>query len=276
MQVLRITTLSFFLLFPLIRAQSQERGSLTNAKQREVIKELHFWESMKNAQKKEYRQLREKNQKIRLDQYEALGIMKRGPASQIRSTTWEEGLFKKLENKLSNYKYVKLRIDQSSIEVPLSSFGLFRAKIDELSELEIKKLKPFILKLSQTLSSPEYWDHIAGIEIKVHASPVYKQQFISPRSRLKAKGQEAYLFNLRLSSKRAQEISEIFYAPDFQTNPKLSSLATKVRATGESFRRPVVKDRAPANLKDSDIDCRIYHCQASRRLEISLIKKASQ
>lgn len=232
------------------------------------------------AQEKEYRELKKQNQRMRLDQYEAMGLIKREPASSKappRPNSHEEkDFFQSLKKQLSNFEHISILEDKGSIEIPLSSFGLFRYRLEELSELEVKRLKPFLLKFAQTLSSSKYWDHISGIEVKVHASPVYNRQFVSPETRFKPTAQKAYLFNLKLTSKRAQEIAEVFYRPEFQTDPKLSSLATKVRATGESFRSPVKKRRAPAGLQDSEVDCHSYHCQASRRLELSLIKKAPQ
>lgn len=271
-----IAALFLILPMPLL---SKESPDSPQSKQ-ELVKELHFWESMKIAQEKEYRELKRQNERMRLDQYEAMGLLKREPASTNgpphQKPAFEKEFFKNLKHHLSTFENVSIFEDSGSIQVPLSSFGLFRHRLNELSQLEVKRLKPFLLKFAQTLKASEYWNHISGIEVKVHASPVYNQKFVSPETRFQPESQQAYLFNLKLTSKRAQEIAEVFYQPEFQKNQKLAELATNVRATGESFRNPVRKTRAPAGLEDSGVDCQRYHCQASRRLELSLIKKAPQ
>lgn len=248
-------------------ALSFNTHSSTSSEEKQNIKELQFWESMKEAQKREYRVLQARNKKIRMKQYEAMGMI-RTPASKTAETqTQSKSLFTQFTEKLKHHYHespwsVQIEPKTGSLHIKLSELKIFEHNPARLTQKEKKRfLDFFTMYLDLASDETKNWDKIKTIEVSVHNSPVYQRKFVSPEKE-GPNNKEAYLFNMRLSQERASEIAHV------ALEQQDLAMVSKLKFTGEGYRKPL--ERSPAT---KDQECGFFDCDASRRLEIRPIFK---
>lgn len=152
---------------------------------------------------------------------------------------------------------VTLRMDDSF------RFKRNSAKLSRSAKQTLKKIIP--LYSQAVFGDPAVAKYIQGVNIVGHASPRYQQQYISPSS---DNHNEAYNYNMVLSSARAETIVMYVFSRHFGRFDNKATFRKKVAAIGRSFSEPV--RRSPASKING---CGIYDCAESRRVEITFTLK---
>ncbi|MBI2518952.1 MAG: hypothetical protein HYV97_00980 [Bdellovibrio sp.] len=109
---------------------------------------------------------------------------------------------------------------------------------------------------------------IESVAFVGHASPEYKKTFVDPLGG----EQDAYTYNLTLSTDRAREIVKYIFSEEFGQFENKDEFRLLVSAGGRSFSEPIIhpgvkSGRTPASVI-KDLGCGEYDCRQSRRVEI--------
>lgn len=154
---------------------------------------------------------------------------------------------------------VILRMDNSFL------FKINSAELSNGLKTTLKKVIP--LYVDELFKDKDVSNKISHINIIGHASPRHRQKYVDPLGN----NIRAYNFNLDLSSDRARSIVKYIFGNKFNPFNFQPQFRQKVQAIGKSFSEPVL--RRPSSVKSSKINCGIYDCKLSRRVEISFTLK---
>lgn len=163
---------------------------------------------------------------------------------------------------------IDVAVDPDSGMITLSMDEAFQFKngsyeITDSTKAKIRKIMP--LYTQSLLGTRDRAEKVASIVITGHASPRYRKKFVDPRSF----DRKAYVFNLDLSMKRAQQIAGYIFSDEIGEYPHKQELRSKTSAAGKGFMEPVL--RGPGG--DRTEPCGPYDCPKSRRVEINFMLK---
>ncbi|OUR95343.1 hypothetical protein A9Q84_16020 [Halobacteriovorax marinus] len=170
--------------------------------------------------------------------------------------------------KLQN-ENLKVKVDPATGSVTLKMDDEFQFKRNDfkLSTKAKNTLKRIIpLYVEAIFNDPKTYKYIECVNIIGHASPRYKKEFVSPN---RLENEEAYIYNMELSTNRAKEIVKYIFSKDFGQFNNKSKFRQKISAIGRSFSDPI--SRAPSST--SHDDCGKFDCTSSRRVEIRFTLK---
>jgi len=153
-----------------------------------------------------------------------------------------------------------------SVVLQMDEAFLFKRNNYNLSKRAKSTLQNLIpLYVDAIFSDKSMSKYIECVNIVGHASPTYGKQYSSPRS---VSNQEAYNYNMELSTNRAKEIVKFIFSKEFGDFSNKVMFREKVSAIGRSFSEPVLRRPSSTNT-----ECGEYDCKSSRRVEIKFTLK---
>lgn len=242
--------------------------SLENGLKNEKSKNLNnrkTIESLKNNTRSMKGKLKDANNRL-ANAKEKNNRISRGIASvrkSIRSQIGQE-IAKKLQN-----ENLKVKVDPTTGSVTLSMDDAFLFKkndfkLSERAKVTLKRIIP--LYVEAIFNDPKTYKYIECVNIIGHASPRYKNKYTKTTS---SKNQEAYIYNMDLSTNRAKEIVKFIFSRNFGAFNNKFKFREKVSVIGRSFSNPI--KRSIASVQNED--CGEYDCSSSRRVEIRFTLK---
>lgn len=192
----------------------------------------------------------------------------RYPASVIHESleSAKDELSVQIKKKLQAAKISMKQYSENMFAIVLDDHFTFSNDQKEIGALNQAKLNALITLISEELFTDQQMrDKLISFDIVGHASPWYNSAYIHPGEA----SQEAYSYNLDLSLKRAQRVSDALFSEDFGDFPYKSLLRQKHRVIGKSFSSPVSKAEASREMaSQTPTFCGPFDCHKSRRVEI--------
>ncbi|OIQ20922.1 MAG: hypothetical protein BM556_02975 [Bacteriovorax sp. MedPE-SWde] len=164
--------------------------------------------------------------------------------------------------------YAKVDPSSGSVTLQMDDAFLFKRNDFHLSLRAKKTLKEIIpLYVDALFKDSSTYNYIEFVNIVGHASPRYDKKYMSPISK---NNQDAFNYNMELSTNRAKEIVKYIFSKEFGKFKNKNIFRQKVSAIGRSFSDPIKRSPASTN---KDTSCGQYDCKSSRRVEIKFTLK---
>ncbi len=192
----------------------------------------------------------------------------RFPASvpfEDTNETLKAELSKQIAQKIQEAKIGFLtEFNENNISITLDEKFFFNNDSSSINELGKEKLKTLISIYSKQLFQHEkIRERIKAVSFIGHASPRYNSKVLDPLDA----SEEAFQYNMELSTKRAQSVANLIFSPDFGKFEYKDTLRAKTMVSGRGFSTPIPSVKR--NLASvGDTKCGSYDCRKSRRVEI--------
>jgi chemotaxis protein MotB len=174
-------------------------------------------------------------------------------------------LSKQIAKKIKDAKIGFLtEFNENNISITLDEKFFFNRGSSDMNDMGKEKLKTLIKIYSEQLFQHEkIRERISSVSFVGHASPRYKAEAIDPMTA----SEDAFKFNMKLSTQRAQSVANMIFSPDFGNFEYKETLRNKAVVSGKGFSTPIPKNsRELASVDDKN--CGLYDCRKSRRVEI--------
>jgi len=154
--------------------------------------------------------------------------------------------------------------NEDNISITLDEKFFFNSDSSSINDLGKEKLKTLISIYSQQLFQHEkIRERIKAVSFIGHSSPRYNSEAVDPLNA----PEEAFQYNMTLSTQRAQSVANLIFAKDFGDFEYKDTLRAKTVVSGRGFSTPIPAiKRELASVGESK--CGAYDCRKSRRVEI--------
>lgn len=157
-----------------------------------------------------------------------------------------------------------------NVTLDLGKNFLFSKNSSRLSRGAKKQLKTIVPIYAEVLfSDKKIARQISSFNIEGHASPLWRQKYVSP----KKINSRAYSYNMLLSGERAAAISSYIFSRKMGKYAYRVSLKNKTRAIGFGYSQPVKYKWSKKRSIASKNKCWPYDCGLSQRVELSFTLK---